>query len=322
MVALVADLAGVREAFIEYARFERRFRPATTEAYVRAWDYFTMYLASLGQPLTLESVSVQTIRGFKRAMFKRGLTEASVGNRLFGLRGVLRFCEIEGYLPDNPAMQVEAPARRHRLPVYLKQDEALRFLTTPVRAYNAQRFGHDMTSVNQYLAARDAAAWRVLAFCGLRISELSGLDLVDLDLVAGTLTVRDGKGGRDRLVPLLGGLAVDLAHYLVFRHQMGGDNPALFLSWTGNRWQSEGVRVAFNKHLIECGITRGKVTPHTLRHTFATMLYRNGASLPTLQKLLGHADIRSTMVYVHVELDDLKQGIALHPLAGTVYPAG
>jgi site-specific recombinase XerD len=157
-----------------------------------------------------------------------------------------------------------------------------------------------------------------LACTGARASELLGMDCSDIDLAQQIIVLRKTKTKKERAVPIVKGLADMLFYYLMRRVQLPwakplSNEPALWLSLGGKRMAYPSLHNAFHRHLAHCGITR-PLTPHSLRHSFATLLLRGGADLRAIQELLGHETIQSTMVYTHVDGHDLRSAIEKHPL--------
>ncbi|RLB55101.1 MAG: tyrosine recombinase XerC [Deltaproteobacteria bacterium] len=226
----------------------------------------------------------------------RNSSPRSTGRQLAAVRGFYRFCRRRGWITDNPAERLRSPSLERRLPGHLDPDQILALLAAP--------------DGNDALAVRDRAILEVLYSSGLRVSELTGLDLQQLDLEAATVRVL-GKGAKERLVPLTGKALAALRQWLPRRQQLlqraaRADEQALFLNYRGGRLSARSVRRRLDRAIIKAGLLH-HVSPHTLRHTFATHLLQAGADLRSIQELLGHASLSTTQIYTHVETSKLLE---------------
>jgi site-specific recombinase XerD len=168
------------------------------------------------------------------------------------------------------------------------------------------------------VAARDHAIISVLVFTGMRRGELLALRLTDVCAATQTMHIRNGKGGKGRVIPLAEEVLGPLARWLEVRP--GGRTDALFTTTQGNRIHPTRLQIIWRRVLRDSGITRDGVSLHTLRHSFATLLLRNGADLVTIQELLGHTRLDTTAVYLHLAGDDTRRGILKHPLVKAATP--
>jgi tyrosine recombinase XerC len=233
------------------------------------------------------AVKRQDVRAWIAWMHGEGYAATSIGRKLSALRSLFRYLAREGTVPQSPVLLVPAPRIRKTLPGVLSVEEIERLLEAP--------------DGSTPLGLRDRCLFEVLYATGLRVSELLSLRLGSIDWIARTVRVV-GKGAKERLA-LLGDLAVDaLERYL---HEgrpallKSGTSDALFLSNLGKPLSVRGFHVILQGHLRAAGIER-HVTPHTLRHSFATHMLEGGADLRTVQELLGHASVSTTQVYTHV----------------------
>jgi integrase/recombinase XerC len=245
----------------------------------------------------LPDADARVVRGYLADLHQRGLARASIARRLATLRSFFRFLVRRGLARTNPAREVRTPSLPGRLPGHLPIDQS--------EALFRQRFGDDETS------RRDRAILEVLYASGVRVAELSGLDLEDVDLREGGLRVL-GKGRKERIVPL-GAKAIEaLRAYLGARE---GTRGPLFRNLRGGRLTVRSLHRIVRSRARAAGLA-GRVTPHTLRHTFATHLLDAGADLRLIQELLGHARLATTQRYTHVSADRLaKVYDAAHPRA-------
>ncbi len=234
-----------------------------------------------------QDVNRKTIRAWVAWMHGEGYAPASIGRKLSALRSLFRFLIREERVARSPLLLVPAPKKRTSLPPVLSVEEIERLLAAP--------------KVASPLGLRDRCMFEVLYATGLRLSELLGLTLDQIDWPRRSAQVR-GKGNKDRIV-LLGDLAIDALERYIHqgRPQLlrDPDCAALYLSHLGKPLSVRGFHMILQNHLQTAGIQR-HVTPHTLRHSFATHLLEGGADLRTVQELLGHASISTTQVYTHV----------------------
>ncbi len=232
-------------------------------------------------------VDRKTIRAWVAWMHAEGYASASIGRKLSALRSFFRFLVREERVARSPLLLIPAPKKGTSLPPVLTVEEIERLLVAPEAA--------------SPLGLRDRCMFEVLYATGLRLSELLGLTFEQIDWPRRSTQVR-GKGNKDRVV-LLGDLAIDALERYIHQGRphllRGPDCAALYLSHLGRPLSVRGFHVILQNHLRTAGIQR-HVTPHTLRHSFATHLLEGGADLRTVQELLGHASISTTQVYTHV----------------------
>jgi len=293
---LIEDVA--REFFV-YLDAERGCSPATVEAYRSDLKLFLMFLLDDGCPAEVERIAPDVLRRYLASMSAAGLSASTRGRRLYALRSLWQYLETADLVIDNPCRKVSAPRRSQHLPNYLALDECARLLTA--------------CDDNHYvdLAFRDRALLTVLIYQGLRRAEVLGLQLGDVDLEAMTLLVRRGKGGTSRLLPLAQPAATAVADWLEMRPKC--PTSALFVTRGGRPMSVKDLQRMFRRTVARAGLRDG-VTLHTLRHTFATLLLREGVDVRTLQRLLGHASIETTALYLHVDTEDLRGAVGRHPL--------
>ena len=284
-------------AFLNYLRVEKGLSTNTLHAYRRDLAKFALYAAKRG--LALDQFTHGAVIDFLRTLYLRKLDSRSVARHLVTIRHLFRFAFTEGIIKEDPAANVAAPKFRRSLPEFLSVAEVDRLLHQP-----------DITST---LGLRDKAMIELLYSTGLRVSELCGLKAADMQLEAGCLRCL-GKGDKERLVPV-GHAALELiVQYMKkSRVEILGEktSPYLFPSRTGRAIN----RIAFWKILAAYGRKAGlrrPLTPHMLRHSFATHLLDRGADLRSVQMMLGHADIATTQIYTHVVEERLKQVYKAH----------
>lgn len=281
------------DLFLNYLAVERGLSPLTLEAYGRDLARYLDFLeqARVRQP---EQVGPAEILRFMAWLAARGLGPRSRARALVALRMFHKFLLAEGYAPSNPTALIEAPRSLATLPHTLSPGEVERLLAAP---------GGDGA-----LDLRDRAMLEVLYATGLRVSELVALQLGDLQLDVGYLSAF-GKRSKQRIVPLGESAVTELRRYLTYGRpglQRGREGRTLFLNRVGEGLTRQGFWKIIKRRAQEAGIGK-KITPHTLRHSFATHLLENGADLRSVQTMLGHADISTTQIYTHVTRERLKR---------------
>ena len=299
------------ELFLEMLSVERGAAKNTLESYSRdIWD-FASYLAGRGQALA--TAKSEDLRAYLSVLNKRKFSPTSAARRLSAIRQLYRFLYDEGHRPDNPATAIEGPKRGRPLPKILSISEVDRLLA----AARNKLLGPDGSAADKLRAAKLTCLIEVLYATGLRVSELVALPLAAAARDNRVLMVR-GKGGKERLVPLNDAAKRAMAEYLGLRRQTGmPESPWLFPSSSDS---GHLTRQHFARELkvvaVSAGLPASAVSPHVLRHAFASHLLQNGADLRSVQMLLGHADISTTQIYTHVLDERLKSLVRdLHPLA-------
>ncbi|HUF55875.1 MAG TPA: tyrosine recombinase [Thermohalobaculum sp.] len=304
--------AGWVEAFLEAMAAERGAAANTLAAYRRDLQGFADWLAARGAALA--SADRAAIEGYLHALESEGRAPATRARRLSAIRRFYRFALSEGWRGDDPAARIEGPRAGRKLPGTLETGEVERLLAEAARQAAAGPAGQRMLCLVEVLYAT-----------GLRVSELVALPLAAARGDPRMLHVR-GKGGRERLVPLADPARRALKAWLGLRDReeeaarKAGLAPSRHLFPARGR-KGHMTRVGFYQALkglaARAGVDPSRVTPHRLRHAFATHLLANGADLRAIQQLLGHADVSTTEIYTHV-LDERLRRLVLekHPLAG------
>ncbi|MGG6428798.1 site-specific tyrosine recombinase XerD [Acetobacter ghanensis] len=295
------------ELFLEMQAAERAAAPNTLAAYQADLDSCAQSLQRVGE--TLHTATTDGLRNWLADLSAQGQSRRTVARRLSCIRQYYLFLLREGMRTDNPAEHLDSPRAEQALPRFLSESEVLALLDAC-----AEPEGASAAKKHRALVAR--AALELLYASGLRISELLALPRQALAGDQRMLSVR-GKGGRERLVPLSDS-ARQAAQALV-QADSGLSSPYLFPGRDPSRAMT---RQAFDRILHDVGLKAGldpaRLSPHVLRHSFATHLLTHGADLRALQMLLGHADIATTQIYTHVQTERLKQVVAQHhPLAAS-----
>jgi integrase/recombinase XerD len=281
------------EPFLDYLSFERGLSERTLAAYQRDLGKLFRFLQGRGRsdPGTITSMD---LREFVYELNDSGLAPSSIRRAISSLRTYFAFLLEEGLLTSDPSERLESPRAGRPLPEVLSVEEVLRMLESPAPDHS--------------MYWRDRSILEVLYATGVRVSELVTLKLVDLELEEGFCTVF-GKGSKERMVPLGSPARGALERYLrEVRPSLdrGRGRGVVFLNLRGNPLTRMTIWNLVRKAALEAGIHRS-VSPHTLRHTFATHLPEGGADLAAVQELLGHADISTTQIYTHVDREYLRE---------------
>jgi len=296
------------EAFLQYQAVERGASAHTLRSYRTDLAQFRRFLAArhVGR---LAHVDARLLRQYLARLYEAGLSRASIARKLAAIRSCLAFLTRRGGLPRNPAREVSPPRLPKRLVSFLPIDEATVLLECPASAAAPPA------------EARDRAILEMLYATGARVAELCGLDLADVDRGGGTIRVR-GKGAKERMIPVGDAALQALDAYLGAHGQADGP---LFRNLRGGRLTVRSVHRIVKARSRAAGLTR-RVTPHTLRHTFATHMLDAGADLRLIQDLLGHSRLSTTQRYTHVSADHLMRVYdSAHPRAhpeGAPTPSG
>ena len=296
--------------FLQYLKIEKNATPMTLKSYgedMEGWLEYTEELHS-GRLPHLENINPPEIRGYLAAMNEADYAKSTAARRMASLRSFFRFAQRQGWCSENPAASVRNPKIGRRLPTFLSTDEINRLLAAP--------------DITRWQGIRNRAILEVVYSSGIRVGELVGLDLDDLVLDEGMVLVR-GKGMKERYA-FLGHHAVDaLTAWLderpliLKRHHDKAEGNPVFLGSTGKRISARSVERMVEKYIKETGLNR-KISPHTLRHSFATHLLNAGADIRSIQELLGHKNLVTTQIYTHVSLEAMRKAYErAHPRSRT-----
>jgi integrase/recombinase XerD len=290
-------------AFLTYTKVEKGLAANTVVAYKRDLGKFAAFAEK--RSLAVEELTRDRVVDFLSELYRQGLDSRSVARHLVSVRNLFRFALSEEVLTSDPTLNLESPKVRKSLPTYLRMEEVDRLLSQP-----------DPSTRN---GLRDRAIIEVLYSTGLRVSELADLKVSDVERRMGCLRCV-GKGDKERLVPVGRKALAAVQEYLEkSRPQLQGGHdstkkapsPYLFVNRSGNRISRISIWRLLSEHGRRAGI-RAHLSPHTLRHSFATHLLERGADLRSVQLMLGHADISTTQIYTHVMEERLKQIYKAH----------
>ena len=284
-------LDGALDDYIQHLSVERGLSTHTVDAYAHDLARFAAWLDDVG--VALDQVDEPRVAAHLVMLSQAGLSARTQARALSSIRGFFRFLVREGRQPLDPTELLEGPRLMRKLPDLLNRDEVVRLLNAP-----------SGTKPNRI---RDRAMLHTMYAAGLRVTELTELDLGDVNLEDGFISAL-GKGNKRRIVPIGAHARAALAEYLsaVRPKWARPASRACFLTARGKAMTRQGFWKLIKRYAIDAGITR-PISPHKLRHSFATHLLDGGADLRSVQTMLGHADISTTQIYTHVSGDHLRK---------------
>lgn len=279
--------------FLIYLSAERNVSPHTLRNYLSDIRQFEEYVKGMLQKdnITIEDlgkIDHIIIRAFLSNLYDRGISKSSLARKVSSLRTFLNYLNKEHKISSNPAKMVATPRQDKGLPVFLSIDEMDRLLNTPVG--------------DEVLTIRDRAILETFYSCGLRIAEVAAMNLDDLNFSESLVRVK-GKGRKERIVPI-GSKAVEAIRKYIAAGKGRFDAP-LFLNKFGKRISTRGIHRIVGKYKKVSGLM--EMTPHSIRHSFATHLLNGGADLRSVQEMLGHVSLSTTQRYTHVSMDRLME---------------
>ena len=296
-------LAKLIDSFLDYLRSQKGYSDHTVKNYQVDLDHFLKFLANRegstgekGIAPELESIDFLVIREYLGRLYGR-YKRTTIARKLSAIRSFFYFLERKGLVQSNPAADISSPKQGRYIPSHLPVDEMFRLLEGPDRA--------------KPLGLRDLAILEVLYSCGIRVSELSGLNVSSIDFDQRLVKVL-GKGNKERIVPIGRKALEAIQEYVEATHPLRKkgsrdfqDEP-LFINFRGGRLTTRSIGRIVKRYASQCGLMT-EITPHSLRHTFATHLLDGGADLRSVQELLGHVSLSTTQKYTHVSLEKLME---------------
>jgi integrase/recombinase XerC len=283
--------------FLQYLRVEKNYSGHTLRNYQSDLCQFIGFLGERGEGKSSSGLMVPQqvdhldVRAYLASLYRRN-AKSSVARKLSALRSFFAYLVRQGEIKQNPADMVSAPKMGKAIPDFLPVDETFQLMHGP--------------DTDNVLGSRDRAILEVLYSCGLRVSELTSLNLNSVDLELGIIRVM-GKGDKERVVPIGSKAREALSGYMKRRGELQGmpiEDEALFLNNRGGRLGSRSISRLLKKHMLRCNIGR-PLSPHGLRHSFATHLLDAGADLRAVQEMLGHVSLSTTQRYTHLSVDKL-----------------
>ncbi len=285
-------MTDLKKLIVQYIRTlaQRNLSPHTLRSYSKDLEQFTDYVTQSLEVSNIEEINRQTMRSYLSATLGYGYSRSSVARKLSSVNSFFKFLCAQGILKSNPAGGLRTPQPKRELPCFLEESQVSKLMELPNR--------------QMLLQLRDAAILEFLYSTGIRASELTGLDVDDLDFYSDTARVR-GKGRRERMIPFGRPAKKAVSQYLQ-RRKSNSKQKAVFLNRLGGRLSTRSLRRIVKKYLSAVAHIR-RNSPHTLRHTFATHLLDEGADLRAVQELLGHKSLTTTQIYTHVTSKRLKE---------------
>lgn len=292
----MADVNMVK-SYVRYLKLQRNFSPNTLEAYQRDLEKLLVFLGREGKDA--RDVQLEDLQTFAAGLHDIGIGPRSQCRILSGVRSFFRFLQTDGYRDDDPTELLESPQIGDHLPEVLSTAEVDRL--------------EDSIDLSKWEGHRNRAIIEVLFSCGLRVSELVNLRLTDLYVDEQYVRIM-GKGSKERLVPISGKALRELDNWFVVRREMKikpGEEDYVFLNRRGAHLTRTMILIMIKQQAAEAGI-RKTISPHTLRHSFATALLEGGADLRVIQALLGHESIGTTEIYTHIDTTTLRREVLEH----------
>lgn len=324
------------QQFLDYLKFERRFSEHTAKCYGADLTQFGEFLVNASEtshtdnePISspdhhggsatavamavqqkvdelLLSAGTDSVRSYLAFLNEKQYSKATIARKLATLRSFYKFLVKRNQLTSNPVVAVRTPKQDKKLPRFLEYEEIKKLLDTP--------------SLDNWLGARDRAIMETLYSTGIRVSELVALNMDDIDFLGEVVHIR-GKGKKERIAPIGSSALQVIQHYMEYRNKraqnnVNFDSKVLFVNKHGRRLSTRSVRRKMDKYLKMAGLDPA-ISPHTLRHSFATHMLNNGADLRSVQELLGHQSLSTTQVYTHLTTTKLKDVYEnSHPRSG------
>lgn len=291
------DLSLLRRRYVRYLRLERGYSENTVEAYTHDIDYLLNYLRN--ENLKAEDVKLDNLENFAAVIYEFGIASSSQARILCGVRSFFKYLVISRILKDDPSELLEAPTVGEHLPEVLSTEEIDRMEAA--------------IDLSKWEGQRNKAIIELLFSCGLRVSELVSLKFNDIFQREKFLRII-GKGDKERLVPISDSALHEIKLWLYDRNLMKikpGEQDYVFLNRRGAHLTRTMILIMIKRTAEEAGITK-TVSPHTLRHSFATELLKGGADLRAIQEMLGHENIKTTQIYTHIDITTLREEILTH----------
>ena len=288
----------LRARYEAYLLLERGLSENTRHAYLRDLDTLHYYLDSIGK--NFDEVSIEILEKFVAELYDTGISSRSVARIISGVKSAFRYLKMEHLVENNPAVLLEGPRAGLHLPEVLTIDEIDAML--------------EMVDTESVTGLRNRAIIETMYGCGLRVSELCNLEISRIDFERRFLVVT-GKGSKQRLVPMSENSIEEISNYMNIErprlHIKPGEENILFLNVRGHRLTRQMIFI-FLRQIAEMAGVKKVISPHTLRHSFATHLLEGGANLRAIQQMLGHESIATTEIYLHLDNARLREEILLH----------
>lgn len=287
----------ILRSYQRYLKLERNFTQNTIEAYIHDLEYLLSYCDREG--LASVDMKLENLQHFSASIHDHGVGASTHARILSGVRSYYRFLVLEGYLEDDPTELLESPQLGTHLPEVLTTEEIDQLEAS--------------IDLSKPEGQRNRAIIEVLFSCGLRVSELVTMKISNIFYEEEYVRIQ-GKGNKERLVPISKRALKELQYWFVDRNKLNikkGEEDYVFLNRRGAHLTRTMILIMIKRQAIEAGITK-TISPHTLRHSFATELLKGGADLRVVQAMLGHEDIGTTQIYTHIDTNTLREEILMH----------
>jgi len=304
----VADLDEARDDFLFHCRYEKNLTGKTIQAYSIDLSQFIRFVEEQDAPRAVDAIDKTVLRGFLRQVSEHAKPK-TIKRKMATLKAFFTFLELEDRIVVSPFRKMRVRiAQERRLPTVLTKAEMTRLLS---HLYSERDRADERTPLQHKLLVRDIAIIELMFGTGVRVSELCGLTHAALDLQEGSVRIW-GKGRRERVIPICHPqIIAAIREYLSLFQGDLTQAKHLFLNRSGNAISEQTVRILLAKHVKRAALTK-KITPHTLRHTFATLLLENGLDIRSIQSLLGHSTILTTQLYTQVSRDAQRRALQNH----------
>ena len=278
------------EKFLRYLEIERNASEHTIENYKLDLKEFNKFLKDTSAAADIDKIDYLLLRKYLAHLKGKGLTARSISRKLSSLRSLFRFLIKDGFIKTNPTGAISSPKQEKYLPKFLTEADVVRLIEAP--------------ALDTLLGLRDRAILETLYSTGMRVSELVSLTQENIDFIGGTVKVL-GKGKKERMLPIGDRALKSIRNYLKGRPAGKTDSHAIFFNKNKTRLGARGIRKMLDRYIRKIAL-KEHISPHTLRHSFATHLLNRGADLRSVQELLGHANLSTTQIYTHLTTEKLK----------------
>lgn len=290
------------EEFLKNLSAEKDVSTATIKSYRTDFNTFQKFLSVKNIEPEFSTIKTPILKNYVTYLkIECNYSNGTVRRHIHSLSSFFKFLLEMDYIKSNPMLAIHAPKNQQKLPIYLKKEELELLLDAPTK------YARFPCHIN-----RDIVFLSLLIFTGARKSEIIALDWKDIDFKNQTVTIRKGKGKKERIIPLAEHLAIALVHYYSERHPKLSD--PILISDKNRRISSTDFQQLFQRYIKKCGLDGKGYTPHKCRHSLASLLVQQGVDILVVAKMLGHEDLNSTKIYAHTETDTLRKEIKKFPV--------
>ncbi|MGJ0845950.1 tyrosine-type recombinase/integrase [Tissierella praeacuta] len=291
------------QEFLDNLLAEKNVSNATITSYETDFKILKSFLQKNDIKPLLSSITTPILRRYVSFLkVEKGYKTSTIRRKINSLSSFYNFLMEQEYIEKNPMLPIKAPKKEQKIPIYITEMDLKLLLEAPKKY---ARFESHVL--------RDTALLKMLIYTGARRSEVLSMNWDDVDFGQQTITIRKGKGGKERIVPLHESLSCDLWEYLQTRLPLS--NQAIFISDKGTRMSISNFQTLFRRYLRKSGLEDKGYTIHKCRHSFASLLHQNGVDLLSIKELLGHEDLNSTNIYTHTSVSHLKKEVDKFPIS-------